>query len=280
MRETFILANGLNGTEFKRTLATRGVNTFCYRFFSFNKFSSEVLNRSCVPVSQRIINRIDEIAIVYSLIEDNKFFQNVSFSDAKNIVDAIHTLRGLSTDNDELKFIKSKFLPGDFNNKNLAIVEILEKYLEFLEENDLIDNIGLINLAIDKGIDIQADFIILSDFNYTPLELRLINKVSAGNYKTMTVKEFYNDANLQASDINSIPICSRAYGTINEVESIIDDIYTNKNLDKCVVAVSDVAAYSQLFFDLSMMHDIPITFETGVSIKNSNPAKLLTLLLE
>lgn len=277
MRETIILANGLNGTEFKRTLASRGVNTFCYRVFSSVNLSLESLNRSCVHVDKKQISHTEEIAIIYSIIQKDKYFSNISFKDAKSCVKAVRTLRKLVNDTDELAFIKSKLLPGKFEKKNLALLRVVEAYLSFLNENDLIDGSGLINLAIRKGSKIDADFYTLEEFDLTPAELLLLDVVSGGDYKTVGINSFYNVETNENCFKEQKPDCVKAYGSINELESIIDEIYSTKSLDKCVIATSNDSSYNQQLFDLSMSHNIPITFSQGVAITNSNPAKLLDL---
>nr|MCR5371045.1 PD-(D/E)XK nuclease family protein [Clostridium sp.] len=67
------------------------------------------------------------------------------------------------------------------------------------------------------------------------------------------------------------------YGAPNEVEGILADIYSGKDLDQCTVAVTDALTYGQLFFDYALLYDIPITFGCGIPVMNSNPARLLAL---
>lgn len=144
------------------------------------------------------------------------------------------------------------------------------RYKKLLKENHALDHVDLIRRAIAECRVIDADFFILEEYSLNPLEKKLLSTVSAGHYEQITVTDLYR-AHKKELKIGSYTNC---YGSPNEVETIIDEIYTAKQMDRCTVAITDVATYSQLFFDYALLYDIPITFACGVPIMNSNPARL------
>ncbi|MFP4015892.1 MAG: PD-(D/E)XK nuclease family protein, partial [Halanaerobiales bacterium] len=73
----------------------------------------------------------------------------------------------------------------------------------------------------------------------------------------------------------------KAYGESNEVKEVLRELKRNHiPLDQAVVFFTVSEPYSQLFYDLSMLDDLPVTYGNGISIRNTSPGKLYFLLLK
>lgn len=273
MKERIILAPGLYGSELTRNLVLHGVNTFNLRIFGTGEFARYVLMRSGVTINEAFIDSEETSAIVAEAIKDEKYFENSSYADIQAITAALRQMRSLTTDPDEGMAIAETMDKGIFKAKNHALVSVYSKYVAHLKDHNQIDSISLILKAIDNCQIIDAEFVILEEYPITPLERKLIENVSDGNYSVQTIGELFN-ATDNSIRLESIKNC---YGVSNEVESIITDIYSGNQLDQCAVAVTDISTYGQLFFDYALLYNIPMTFGCGLPIINSNPARFLML---
>ena len=143
-----------------------------------------------------------------------------------------------------------------------------------MKSRNLIDTVMLIKRATQMSKELNAEFYTIEEYPLSPAQRALIDKISNGDVKQTSIAELFK------ADLNkdiAIKHYYTCYGAPNEVENIISRIYKETPLDKCVVAVTNPVVYSQLFFDYSLLYNIPITFGTGIPITNSNPAKLLKL---
>ncbi len=276
MRETIILAPGANGTELLRSLARHGVNTLCMRVMSSTELAETALVRSGKTTAETFIRSADEPALIYCFLNDISFFSSASFADAQNIAVALDTLRKLII-SDESTALHDKLAQGEFRENSMALGEVYDRYIAELNARELIDGIQLIRRAVENAEPINADFITLSEYPITPLEAVLAGVVSDGRYRQTSLRELFN-AKLKNLDYRDI---TEAYGAANEAEHIIDSILGNGiSFDECVVAVTDTAQYSQLFYDLAGRYGIPVTFGCGIPLTNTTAAGLLRDLMK
>ena len=273
MNEKKILAPGLNGNELTRNLALHGINSFNTQVFSSGEFARYALMRSGITITEEFLDSKEENAIVAEAIKDEAYFGKSSYSDIQEIAKAIRRMRSLVTSEDEIQTLEEIMSQGIFKEKNAALISVYKKYKEHLFEHNLIDSVSLIRKAIDSCSPFDADYCILDESPLSPLEKKLIEKISSGKYKTVKIAELYK-AESKPLKLESIKNC---YGAANEVETIISEIYSGKKLDQCTVAVTDISTYGQLFFDNALLYNIPVTFGCGLPIINSNPARLLVL---
>lgn len=271
MRETIIIAPFANESELLRTLARYGVNTFGTRIMNTVELAEYALMAAGETVTETFIKENKSAALIYSFLKEIAYFSSASFTDAKNISSTLNSVRRLIPGN-ESDTIHEKLSNGEFSENNTALCKVYDRYISELKSNSLIDDIQLIRRAINRSSALKADFIALSEYPLTPLEKRFIETLSDGNYKVMSFCELLN-APEKAPDFSDI---TKAYGASNEAENIISTIFENDiPLDGCTIAVTDTARYSQLFYDISRQHAIPITFGCGLPIGNSLPAVLL-----
>ena len=271
MREKIILAPSANGTELLRSLARNGINTLCLRVMSSAELAETALMRSGETITSQYIRTVDEPSLIFSFLNEVEFFSPSSFVDAQNIAAALDSLRKLIV-TDESRILHEKLSKGEFAENSTSLGQVYDKYIEELKAKGFIDNIQLIRKAIDISEPLNADFYTLKEFPLTPLESALIGKLSGESYKEISLCELngVEDKSVDYSDI------TEAYGASNEVEHIIETIYSKGlALDSCVVAAADTMKYSQLFYDIASQYKIPVTFGCGFPVSNSTSAELI-----
>lgn len=275
MEERIILAPRMNANEMIKNLALHGIDCVNTRICDGEALARIALMRSGVVIEQEFINRSDEIAVVAEAVKNIDYFRQSSYKDLTNISAAINRMRTLVTGSNEIKVIEETMSRGLFKEKNDALVMACKNYISIMNSKGCIDCISLIRKAIMESLAIDADFMVIKEYPLSPLETELIEKLSGKSFKTITIDELYHVDGKQKPV--SVFECKSCYGAPNEVETIIESIYTSKRLDQCTVAVTDVKTYGQLFLDYSLQYEIPMTLGCGVPIINSNPAKLLSL---
>ena len=273
MRETIILAPGAKGSELLKCLALHKKNCLNLRMCGAGELARIALMRNGVFLKEDIISKNEESAIVVQAVQDEEYFAGATYSDVQEITNVIRRIRSFVTDSDEIGTIKSILAKGPFKQKNEALVNVYTKYMEALVKQGQLDYIGLVKKAVAECEALDADFYVLKEYPLNPLEEQLLVKVSGKNYKTLSLAQLFGVDN-EKIIIDEYRSC---YGAPNEVEVVLQDIYKNNKADKCVVALTDIATYGQLFFDYALLYNIPVTFGCGVSITNSNPARLLVL---
>ena len=274
MNERIILAPGLKGNELTKELALYDVNCFNTRIISAGELARIALLRSGITITEDFIDANEQVVIIAESVKDIEYFQNPSFVDIRNIAFAINRMRCLVSEWDEEKVLNETLGNGIFKVKNDALLEVYKRYIQILKDKDAIDSILLIRRAIAESSVLDAKFVTLQEYLPNPLEEALLQKVSGGkNISSISINTLFNVTD-KPTKISSYKNC---YGASNEVETILTDIYSGKNVDECTVAVTDTVTYGQLLFDYAVLYDIPMTFGCGIPIMNSNPAKLLNL---
>ena len=276
MKEKIILAPGLNGNEFIRTLALHQIPTMNLRICSATELAGIVLMRSGIAVTEDYISEQDTYALMAAAVEQDPYFERVTFSDIQQITRAVTQMRYLAVKDEESE-ICTALEKGPFQEKNQALLRVYRKYQVRRKEANGIDGIALIRKAIEEGSPVNAEFIQLKEFPLNPLEQALLDHVSEGNARELCLVDFFQ---LSEKDHGiKISAYRNCYGAPNEIECIISDIYENKKADQCIVAVSDPSSYVQLIYDYALQYNLPVTFECGIPVLNSYPARLLSLYL-
>lgn len=279
MKERIIYAPGVNESELLRNLAIHNVNCINVRICGTSKLAQTALVRSNIVLKEQMLDIREENAVVAVAVKDEEYFGEVSYADVQEIAMAIRRMRSLVVRPDESVTLKDILAKGQFEEKNTALYNVYEKYMRILEKRNALDRLGMVKKAIAEAKPWDAEWIILEEYPLNPVEMALVDKVSGGEYKQISICELYN---LQNTNLH-IESYKNCYGAPNEVETVLQDIYQSeskdskvKKADECVVALTDIATYSQLFFDYALLHRIPVTFGCGIPIVNSNPAKLLS----
>lgn len=273
-KEKIILANSLNMNEMLKSLARNNVNSFNLKIMGAIELSKYALMKSGKTVTEKYITRKESVAIITDLISEISYFENSNYHDASNAFDAICSIRKLIPEN-EAEILEEKLKKGEFKEKNKAIIKLYKNYIKYCKKNGLIDSIMIMRKAIEEAGPVDALFFQLDEFPITPIEEKMLSIVSGENEsKTVSIRDIYE---LDEADIK-IAEYRNNYGVANEAEDIISQIYmSNNNVDDNTIVVCDAASYSQVFYDIAILNDIPMTFGVGVPISNSYPGKLLNL---
>ena len=276
MKEKIILAPGLNGNEFIRTLALHQIPTMNLRICNAAELAGIALMRSGIAVREKYISENDACALMAAAADHDPYFSRVTFSDIQQITRAVNEMRYLAVKEEESE-IRTALEKGPFQKKNQALLRVYQNYQKLRKEAHAIDGIALIRKAVEEASPVKAEFIRLKEFPLNPLEQALLDAVSEGNAGESCLSDFFQvaeeDGGIQISTYRN------CYGLPNEIESIISDIYKNRKADQCIVALSDPSSYVQLFYDYALQYSIPITFGCGIPVMNSYPARLLSLYL-
>ena len=273
MIERIVLAPGLNGNELTRSLALHGVNCIGLRICGAAELARLALMRSGVSIAEDFVSAREEAGIIAEAVAGEPYFGKASYSDIQEIASAVRRMRSLIASVDEEQELERVLSQGIFKEKNNAILQVYRKYKAILLQRNAVDAVSLIRMAAGKSQMIDAEFLTLKEYPLSPLETLLLDRISGGTASETGIHELFGvpEGNVH---IDSIKNC---YGAPNEVESILEEIYAGKQLDRCTVAVTDGVTYGQLFFDYALLYDIPVTFGCGIPIINSNPARLLAL---
>ena len=273
MTENIIFAPGLNETELAGSLALHGVNTIGLRISGAAGLARLALMRSGISIPEDYVNFREEAAIVAEAISGEEYFSKTSCAGIRKIAAALRRMRSLIDGRDEEKELERILSMGEFKEKNDALLHVYRTYMKLLSDRGAVDAVSLIRRAAAECSPVNARFLTLEEYPLNPLEKALLSRVSGGKVREMSLPVLYG-ADSKRIHVSSIKNC---YGSANEVESILEEIYSGKQLDRCTVAVANTAAYSQLFFDYALRYGIPVSFGCGIPIVNSCPAQLASL---
>lgn len=271
MQERIILAPGAKSNELVKSLAAAGKNCFNVRILSGAELARLALMRSGITIPEEFLSSREECTIIANCVKGETYFGRTTYSDIQEIAAAIRRMRSLVVE-DEDASIRDILAGGIFTEKNQALYSVYKKYMSAIKRENMVDSVSIMKLAIEKSKPIDACFMALEEYPLSPLDAALLRRVSGeSENKTISIRDLF-ELEEKPVHIEEIKNC---YGAPNEVETIINNIYADKKLDQCTVALTDAATYSQLFFDYALLYDIPITFGCGLPIINTNPARLL-----
>lgn len=275
MQERILLAPGCNGSELLKSLANYGVNCLNLRVMGSYELSHMALMRSGITIEQEFVSRNEEYAIISKAAKNEAYFGDLTYSDTVQLASAIRTARLQVSTDDEIASITTVLEHGVFEEKNEAIAHVYQAYIAELKKNNQIDSVMLIKKAIQEGNALDIEVLTMVEvFPLNCAEMILADKVAGKGIKNTSLYDLFGVEKKPQVRIQNYYAC---FGSPNEVENILSIIYRGLTLDKCIIAVTNPAIYSQLFFDYSLLHNIPMTFGTGIPIGNSNPAKLLKM---
>ena len=276
MKERIIVADGITESELLRTLALNGSDTIALRVMRPAEAAEYSLLLSSWNIPARA-ERLDSVAVILRILRDGSipyFSASTSFRDAVAVFNSLNLLRKLVTDDDERTGMMKGLENGSFPEKNEALIGLYDRYMEDLKNLGL-DDVSLMRLALDKGGRIDASAVLLDEYRLSPLERKLVEtKFSVVEEKS--IADFYEEKKNACREE-----FVRAYGAENEVEDIISTIYRNKlPLDECLVVSASPDRYSLLLHDISSLHDIPVTYSTGLPVSLSTSASLFRAMLD
>lgn len=269
--EQHILAPGLNGSELIKSLGLHGKTCFNLYIDNGVSLAKEALIRAGIAITQHVITPEEEVILFTQALQGIRYFGTVKYADVQKIASAVRTMRVMIGAGEEHTQIQGNLGKGIFQEKNQALWQVYEAYMQLLEVRQWTDTIQIIRRAIAECEAWEQPVTVLEEYPLTPLERALAEKLSGGEVRTVSFRALYQ-AEQKPTKVASIRMC---YGMANEVETILQETYETKALDHCTVALADYNSYSQIFYDYSVSRAIPVTFGRGVSIANTVPAMLL-----
>ena len=283
MGETIIFAPGANGRELLRSLARFGEKCFNIRVCGSAELAELVLMRTGIVLDKSRIDYSGELALMAEAVKNgdkDKYFKYLSYSDLAEITRSMDQMRMMADGENEAELLSQGLKKGIFTEKNETLLKIYQEYMKALNKTG-IDLVALVRQAaqVDAALVRSAfkntRFIKLVEYPLMPLEEKLLDVISDGKYELLQLKDLFSVTSEDTvAAKNTYYSC---YGAANEVERALEEIYTKHNLDECTIAVTDPGQMSQLIYDYVQLYDIPCTFDTGVPMGNSNPARLLKL---
>ena len=267
LKQSIYLSRHINESEKLKSLAVFHHKTINTHFYNALELSRYLLQLSGVVIEKQFISYDELSARLYLKIKQIDYFKNFSFNDVNSLISSINDLRRYIIDNEEEE-IKNKLPSAPFVKKNDAIKQAYTLIKEMLEENNLIDEIGIIRFAYkNTKVFSNIDF-----YNYDdnfPLHLALLSKAAGKEIESVSTSN------------KPLKIASyvKAFGQTNEVENILQYIYKNKiPFDQCLVAAAEVKNYASIFNNYKDVLGLPITIGTGVIVLETNPGKLFSII--
>ena len=309
LEQTVIFSTKARASNILLERARHNFNSTNIKVIGGIELAKIVCVNSCVFPREPLINNAEQlIRTARAATNVNYFKGNLKLTDAEALMRALNLARRLCA-GAEREGLAQGLKKGSFQEKNEALIQVYDAYMADLKHDGVIDSVALMRMAIDgckKPLNAKA-FLCEGD-DYSPLEMRLF-EVAAGvpqrSCEKISLSNVYLDAPAQdkpaqdkpahvapAHDNPAQPVQPeqqkshpieylKCYGTNNEVQAMLDEIYArNIPLDNVTVALTKPAAYLQLLLDVALEHNIPMTFDTGVSVVNSNAAQLLELYLQ
>ena len=186
MQEKVILTPSLEGTDYLKSLAAFNKDpklTFGVRIFHSLELAKYLMQLNGVSCDKKFITDVVLAAKLYKLVKNIPYFEKSSFEDVHNLLKSVNDLRRCIPF-DESKEIEDR-LPRDlFKKKNEAIISFYHLMINLMNEENIIDEIGLIRYAMDKCEPVDhIEFIRYEEFVYTNLDIALINKAAGKEVK-------------------------------------------------------------------------------------------------
>lgn len=181
MQERILIAP--NGTELLRMLARSGISTLGLRIMQSVELAQFALMRSGVPLTETPVTPDAEAAFIYKSLPEIPYFKSASLHDAQNLAGTLRTLRLQITDN-ERETIAAGLNGSPFAEKNEALLKVYDAYTAALQENGMIDSVGILRYAISRAKPLSAECLVLQEYPPAPLEQAVIAQISGGTAKT------------------------------------------------------------------------------------------------
>ena len=273
MQEKVILTPSLEGTDYLKSLAAFNKDpklTFGVRYFHSLELAKYLMQLNGVSCDKKFITDVVLAAKLYKLVKNIPYFEKSSFEDVHNLLKSVNDLRRCIPF-DEGKEIEDK-LPKDlFKKKNEAIISFYHLMVNLINEENIIDEIGLIRYAMDKCEPVgQIEFVRYEEFVYTNLDIALINKAAGKEVKPSSFVGEHKE---------KISSYTKAFGQTNEIENILNYIYKNNiKFDECVIVASDVNTYGKILSNYQATLKFPLVVNSGQPISDTSAGRLFASL--
>ena len=259
--EEILFSNNFNQSEYLRTLAKSGVNTFALRVLNDLEICTYILQRLGSFPSGVFISSKEQDYIFYHLGKGD-------YIDAKNIRRAIDSFRD-SVPGDVLEKL-DEYLSDDFIDKKRLIKEQYIAYTKYKKEHDLYDKHDLLNYILSQDIHIDITCSYYKEFGISKLFLELLNKVFK-EVKELSLNDTFKPKH---KDIHFM----KAYGRPCEADYIFSEIQKYP-VDECEIVLTSSADALEIYQTAKELN-IPFTSHIGVPLISTKAGNLLLYLLK
>ncbi|MDD4896276.1 MAG: PD-(D/E)XK nuclease family protein [Atribacterota bacterium] len=314
-KKIILVPSYLDGNALRKNLTLNGFSALNFNIATLFDIAREI----CLPVLLKngwkildsTLGQILVLEILRRLSSEEKltYFKLPFFSPllAKSIFRTIKEIRvsGYSS----LNFPR-EILTNSPKMNDLFLVML--HYEQELKERNVIDEAELYHNAEKlKSREKEIIFLVPSNLPLNKVELRFFNKkirpnafllqfncpevMAAPHYFPLTtnqgttelIEESIFNALYHREEIDSLPLpfldieFCQTYGEYNETREVLRTIIKEGySFDQVQVFYATQEPYSQYFYQLSRLYQIPMTFHSGINIKNSHPAQFLLSLLD
>lgn len=274
MNEKILIVPKLSiGNQLIQHCNNQGYNFFNLRVETIsslaNKMVKDIMFSKNISLINTFIAQFITMICLQDLINDKKLMYFNKQEVTPGVINAMYSsiselrLAGYSSKNLET----TKFVNSDKGND---LLKLLLSYEKRLEEMNLIDEAAVLKLACDIKSNNLTKYIFAYNKKLSYLENKFMKHAMTYN--------LYHDVNADF-DVENIKI-SKAYGESNECNGVIRKIKNNSSkFDENTIFYTVKEPYTQYFYNISQKLNIPMTFGSGINIKNTLPGKLYFCIL-
>ena len=219
LKSVIVLTNSIDESEKIKSLASFNVSTFDLRYMSALELAEYLLQLSGISYKQTFVRNDLLGAMIYTKIKEIPYFSLFTYNDISLLLSTLEDVRYRIVDNEYNEFLNK--LPIDkFVTKNEAIKEAYKLITNYLNDNNYIDEVGVVRFALANAKpQPNIEFVRYEKSHLRPLELALLNKAAGKEVSESSVGD--------SSKNTFIETYTKAFGQSNEIEDIINYIYNN-----------------------------------------------------
>ena len=251
--------NSFNQTEYLRTLAKLGQNTFSLRVFNDVELCSYILEHGELLPEGDFISSKEANYIFYHI-------SGMNYLDSKNLRSAIDTYRDC-VEGDISESLETN-LTDDFPDKKKLIKTKYLEYQEYKRVHHLYDKYDLINFILSIDINIDEECFYYEEYGISQVFLKMLNHVFSKVTK-LSLKETFKE---QTKDIHFM----KAYGKPCEADYIFSEIQ-KLPIDECQIILTNNGDSLEIVNTLEALN-IPYTSHIGTPIISTKAGILLNYL--
>lgn len=259
--EKILFSNSFNQTEYLRTLAKLGHNTFGLRIMNDVQLCSFVLEHSNSMPDGTFISSKEEDYIYYHL-------GGGDYNDAKNLRSAIDSYRDCA-ERDILNSLENN-LSNDFLDKKNLIEDKYQQYEQYKKDNKLYDKNDLINFITSSDIKLDIECEYYQEFGITQALLRMLQHVFS-EVRAISLSDTFAKKDKEIHFM-------KTYGKPCEADYIFSEIKKYQT-DECQIVLTTSEDALEVVKTAQALN-IPYTSRVGSPIIASNAGILLSYLFK
>lgn len=314
-KKTLLVPSYLDGNAFLKSLTLNGFSALNFNISTLFDVARETCSPILLKKEWQIMDSSLGQIMVFEILKCLSIQHKLSYFRlpliSPYLAGAIfRTIKAIRVSGYSARKFPKKILANSLKMEDLLLV--MAHYERELKQRKLIDEAELYHLARKMpSRESEAVFLVPANLIMNEAEQRFFiktikpkalllqwdfskDKIAPGYYPLVTLKKtpqwskenIFNlekqGENIQLSDYPDLNLeFHQAYGEYNETREVLRAITREeRSLDQVQIFYTTQEPYSQYFYQLSQLYGIPITFHSGINIKNSHPAQFLYSLLD